>query len=128
MKEFSVFEPVLIRISKYDRWTADFYDYPSDDTEEHYTLTGSLVSDSDILPYNEETRHLHNTIGEFIKWKPKKGEPILVKDHCGETWAIRIFLKMQNNRYVCTSSLENDRVNTTVTWDLAKPYINPFKE
>jgi hypothetical protein len=128
MKEFSVFEPVLIRISKYDRWTADFYDYPNDDSDEHYTITGALISDSNILPYNEKTKHLHNNVGEFVEWKPKKGEPILVKDPYDETWIIRIFLAMQNNRYVCTSSLDNDCVNTTVAWDLAKPYINPYKE
>ena len=128
MKEFSVFEPVLIRISKYDRWTADFYDYPSDDTEEHYTLTGSLVSDSDILPYNEATKHLHNTVGEFIKWKPKKGEPIFVKDRCDATWTIKIFIEMLDNRYICTSFLENDCTGTTAAWDQAKPYTNPFKE
>ena len=128
MKEFSVFEPVLIRNTKYDRWTADFYDYPSDNSEEHWTIAGSLVSDSDILPYNEETRHLHNNVGEFVKWKPKKGEPVLVKDDDSVTWAIRIFVAMQDNRYICTSFLEDGYTYTTVAWDQAKPYMNPFKE
>ena len=126
MKEFSVFEPVLIRISKYDRWTADFYDYPNDDSDEHYTITGALISDSNILPYNEETKHLHNNVGEFTKWKPKKGEPILVRDTDDERWTLRIFIKMHNRMFVATS--EPDASHLAVKWNQAKPYINPFKE
>lgn len=128
MKEFSVFEPVLIRISKYDRWTADFYDYPDDTNNNHWTVAGSLVADSDILPYNEETKHLHNIVGEFVEWKPKKGEPILVKDPVSKTWVIRIFLGMKDNYYVCTSYAETDYHGKTMIWYEAKPYTNPFKE
>ena len=126
MKEFSVFEPVLIRASKYDRWTADFYDYPSDDSEEHYTVTGSLVSDCNILPYSEETKHLHNTVGEFVKWKPKKGEPILVRDNNDDKWTICIFLEMNNDCFVCTP--EPGVTHSSFVWAQAKPYVNPFKE
>jgi hypothetical protein len=126
MKEFSVFEPVLIRTSKYNRWTADFYDYPSDDKETHWTLTGAAIPDSDILPYNEETKHLHNTVGEFVKWKPKKGEPILVRDTDDERWTLRIFIKMYNRMFVATS--EPEASHLAVKWKQAKPYINPFKE
>lgn len=128
MKEFSVFEPVLIRISKHDRWTADFYDYPSDNSEEHWTVAGSLVSDSNILPYNEETKHLHNTVGEFVKWEPKQGEPILVKDNDNAHWTLRIFLGMRDDRYVCTACPEVNFYNNSTAWDCAKPYVNPFKE
>ena len=128
MQKFTVFEPVLIRTSKYDRWTADFYDYPSDNSAEHWTVAGSLVSDSNILPYNEETKHLHNTVGEFTKWVPKKGEPILVKDSINETWVIRIFLEICEDRYKCTGYPEKDCDNNYSMWNLAKPYINPFEE
>lgn len=126
MKEFSVFEPVLIRISKYDRWTADFYDYPSDNSEEHWTVAGSLVSDSNILPYNEKTKHLHNTVGEFTKWKPKKGEPILVRDYDNQKWILRVFLEM-NKEYFMTTD-KPDTPNCVSFWLQAKPYTNPFKE
>lgn len=125
MQKFTVFEPVLIRTSKYDRWTADFYDYPSDNSKEHWTVAGSLVSDSNILPYNEETKHLHNTVGEFTKWKPKKGEPILVKDSDGK-WIIRIFIEMRGKYFACTTEYEADC--TAFVWAQAKPYTNPFKE
>ena len=130
MQKFSVFEPVLIRNTKYDRWTADFYDYPSDNSEEHWTVAGSLISDSNILPYNEKTKHLHNNVGEFVEWKPKQGEPILVRDYKhNETWTIRIFLGMRDNRYVCTDYPETDYNNGyCAAWDCAKPYINSFKE
>lgn len=126
MKKFSVFEPVLIRIGKYDRWTADFYDYPSDNSEEHWTVAGSLISDSDILPYNEETKHLHNNVGEFTKWVPKKGEPILVRDYDNQKWTLRVFLEMNKEYFVTTDKL--DTPNCLSFWLQAKPYTNPFEE
>lgn len=129
MQTFTVFEPVLVRTTKYDRWTADFYDYPSDNTEEHWTVAGSLVSDSNILPYNEKTKHLHNHVGEFVKWEPKKGEPILVRDHNNDDspWALRVFLEMRHNRFMCTSYPETDHNINASLWDCAKPYISPFE-
>ena len=126
MKKFNAFDPVLIRISKHDRWTADFYDYPSDNSEEHWTVAGSLVLDSDILPYNEETKHLHNTVGEFVKWVPKKGEPILVRDMDNERWTLRIFIGMEGEYFVGVTDPETP--HSSCSWIQAKPYINPFKE
>ena len=128
MKKFNAFDRVLIRPTDNHVWVADFYDRYDRMFNNHVVISGATVEDTNILPYNEETKYLHGTVGEFTKWEPKKGEAILVKDYCDKTWAIRIFLAMQNNRYVCTSSLENDYINTTVAWDQAKPYINPFKE
>ena len=129
MQKFTVFEPVLIRTSKYDRWTADFYDYPSDNNVEHWTVAGSLVSDSNILPYNEETKHLHNTVGEFTKWEPKKGEPILVKDYASNSWILRIFLGMRGDRYICTGDPSMTYSQAPCAgWECAKPYINPYEE
>ena len=126
MQKFNVFDPVLIRNTKYDRWTADFYDYPNDNNVEHYTVAGSLVSDSDILPYNEETKHLHNNVGEFVKWEPKKGEPILVRDMDNERWTIRIFMGMEGNYFVGITDPETPY--SACSWVQAKPYVNPFKE
>ena len=83
------------------------------------------VEDSDILPYNEKTKHLHNTVCEFMEWKPKKGEPILVRDSDGK-WVIRIFLEMRNGYFACTTEYESDC--TSFAWAQVKPYINPFKE
>jgi hypothetical protein len=128
MKEFSVFEPILIRMHSTDVWSADFYDRPHINNEEHWTITGSLIEDADILPYNEETKHLHNTVGEFTKWKPKKGEPILVKDGHDVTWTLRIFLRMQGDKFRCTSDPSVSDLASGTVWDQAKPYINPFKE
>lgn len=126
MQKFNVFDPVLIRNTKYNRWTADFYDYPSDNSEEHWTVAGSLVSDSNILPYNEETKHLHNNVGEFIKWKPKKGEPILVRDYDNQKWTLRVFLEMNKEYFITTD--KPDTPNCVSGWNQAKPYVNPFKE
>lgn len=131
MKKFNVFDPVLIRIDENSRWTADFYDRPHTLKGVglvHYTTSGACTEPKNILLYNEETKHLHNTVGEFTKWIPKKGEPILVKDTDNETWVLRIFLEMRNNRYLCTGYSGEDCFLNSSMWNLAKPYVNPFEE
>lgn len=127
MKKFNVFDPVLVRAGNKASWTADFYDHPSD--RGHWCITNTLIKDENILPYNEETKYLHNTVGEFVKWKPKKGEPILVKDYNTNIWTLRIFLGMQDDRYICTSDPTITYAQaSSASWDQAKPYINPFEE
>ena len=128
MKKFTAFEPILIRCSSMEKWSADFYDRFNSEYDEHCTITGTLVRDDNILPYNEETKHLHNTVGEFVKWKPKKGEPILVRDDCDVTWTLRIFLRMRDDRFICTCDPSVTDLSSGTAWDQAKPYINPFKE
>lgn len=129
MKKFNVFDPILVRSSNAASWFADFYDHLVDGGRGHRCITGVLVKDENILPYNEETKHLHNTVGEFTKWKPKKGEPILVRDNNDDDspWALRIFLEMRHNRFMCTSYPETDHNINASLWDCAKPYISPFK-
>lgn len=126
MQTFSAFDPILIRNNEYDYWTADFYDRPHINNEEHWTITGSIIADKNILPYDEETKHLHGTVGEFVKWKPKKGEPILVRDNDNESWTLRIFLRIHSDCFVCTHEFGTN-VSSHV-WAQAKPYINPYKE
>jgi hypothetical protein len=126
MKKFNAFDPILIRIHSEDEWTADFYDRPNYPCNEHYTLTGSIIADKNILPYNEETKHLHGTVGEYTKWVPKKGEPILVRDYNNQKWTLRVFLEM-NKEYFMTTD-KPDTPNCLSFWLQAKPYTNPFKE
>lgn len=126
MKKFNVFDPILVRTSNTAHWSADFYDHLDDTSKRHWCITGTPIKDENILPYNDDTKHLHNTVGEFVKWEPKKGEAILVRDTDDEEWTIRIFIKMRNKMFVATSEPETSHL--AVKWNQAKPYINPFKE
>ena len=126
MQTFSAFDPILIRMNRMDEWTVDFYDRPHHECDEHWTITGSLITDKNILPYNEETKHLHGTVGEFVKWVPKKGEPILVRDTDDERWTIRIFMGMEDKYFVGITDPETP--HSACSWAQAKPYTNPFKE
>lgn len=127
MKKFNPFDRVLVRQSAVHTWSADIYDRFTE-MFGHMVISGASVEDVNILPYNEETKHLHNTVGEFVKWKPKKGEPVLVKDVEMSNWALRIFLGMRDNKYVCTSDPSIPFNAAHTSWDCAKPYIYPFKE
>lgn len=128
MKKFNVFDPVLVRANSNANWHADFYDHLTDDGKRHQCIASALVKDENILPYNEETKHLHNTVGEFVKWKPKKGEPILVRDDIDATWTFRIFMRMQDTKFECTLDPNFTETTSGAVWDCAKPYVNPFKE
>lgn len=128
MQTFSAFDPILIRMNRMDEWAVDFYDRPHHECDEHWTITGSLITDKNILPYNEETKHLHGTIGEFVKWKPKEGEPILVKDIGTHFWLLRIFLGMRDGKYVCSSDPDISFDAVSASWDCAKPYINKYQQ
>lgn len=125
MQKFNAFDPILIRMHSNDEWSANFYDRFDSVHARHWTITGNLIADDDIIPYNEKTKHLHGIIGEFVKWKPKKGEPILVRDYDHERWTLHIFVEMCNGRFATTTGPE---VSYSALWDQAKPYINPFKE
>ena len=126
MKKFNVFDPILVRSSNAASWFADFYDHLVDGGRGHRCITGILVKDENILPYNEETKHLHNTVGEFTKWVPKKGEPILVRDMDNERWTLRIFIGMEGEYFVGVTDPETP--HSSCSWVQAKPYTNPFKE
>ena len=126
MKKFSAFDLVLIRISSDASWHADFYDHLTDDGKKHKCINGPFIKDENILPYNEETKHLHGTVGEFTKWIPKKGEPILVRDYDNQKWTLRVFLEM-NKEYFMTTD-KPDTPNCLSFWLQAKPYTNPFEE
>ena len=126
MKKFNVFDPVLIRVDNEARWTADFYDHPASGDKGHVCITGVFIKNENIIPYNEETKYLHNTVGEFVKWVPKKGEPILVRDYDNQKWTLRVFLEM-NKEYFMTTD-KPDTPNCLSFWLQAKPYTNPVKE
>ena len=126
MKKFNVFDPILVRTSNTAHWSADFYDHLDDTNKRHWCITGTPIKDENILPYNDDTKHLHNTVGEFVKWEPKKGEPILVRDYDNQKWTLRVFLEM-NKEYFMTTD-KPDTPNCLSFWLQAKPYTNPFKE
>lgn len=126
MQKFNAFDPILVRMHSNDVWSVDFYDYFDSTHAQHWTIAGKIIADSDILPYNEETKYLHGTVGEFVKWKPKKGEPILVRDDDNESWTLRIFLRIHSDCFVCTH--EFGTAVSSHVWKQAKPYTNPFEE
>ena len=126
MKKFNPFDRVLVRQSANHAWSADMYDRYIELFDNHVVISGATVEDEHILPFNEETKHLHNTVGEFTKWVPKRGEPILVRDYDHERWTIRIFVEMCNGRFATTT--EPEVSCGSALWECAKPYVNPFKE
>lgn len=66
--EFKVFEKVLVRESKTDEWTPNFFFKIHRDDERYVMVCGDMYNY--CIPYNEETAHLLGTTGE---WKGGEG-------------------------------------------------------
>lgn len=66
--EFKVFEKVLVRESKTDEWTPNFFFKIHRDDERYVMVCGDMYNY--CIPYNEETAHLLGTTDE---WKGGEG-------------------------------------------------------
>lgn len=66
--EFKVFEKVLVRESKTDEWTPNFFFKIHRDDERYVMVCGDMYNY--CIPYNEETSHLLGTTDE---WKGGEG-------------------------------------------------------
>ena len=66
--EFNVFEKVLVRESKTDEWTPNFFFKIHRYDERYVMVCGDMYNY--CIPYNEETSHLLGTTDE---WKGGEG-------------------------------------------------------
>lgn len=68
---FQPFDKVLVRDSCYEKWRADFFSNIENDSPYIYRCTFCQVKQ--CIPYNDETKHLLETIQEapkkYLKWQ-----------------------------------------------------------
>lgn len=123
--KFEPFQPVLVRIAGV--WTADFFshlvncgeDLAGDKDTRYETISGCSFEFWNILPYDDDTKHLLGTKDEpKPKWHPKQGEAVLVRNSDVESWKINFFVDMYEEKYV-TSSYE--ALVERAIWKQCKP-------
>lgn len=86
---FEQFQKVLVRIS--GEWCAAFFSH-QDATGCYITTSHHIFPSDNILPYNDETKHLLGTEDDFKpKWQPKPGELVAVSND-GEIWLAQVYL------------------------------------
>lgn len=66
--EFKPFDQVLVRDRKDQEWAADFYSH-KDENNTHQCVSSNW---NEVIPYNEETKHLLGTTHEYPKQEPKE--------------------------------------------------------
>lgn len=65
--QFEPFDRVLVRDRKDQEWAADFYSHKNANT--HQCVSSNW---NEVIPYNEETKHLIGTTKDYQKLEPKE--------------------------------------------------------
>lgn len=125
MQKFEPFQRVLVRPIEDGIWRCDFYSHEFH-KDMFMTIGGYCASKTDILLYNDETKHLLGTKDDPTpKWVPKPGELVAVRDAQEDEWKVRVFRYHDNdNGFVCND--EVFRVKTCV-WNFCEPLSKHFK-
>lgn len=114
--KFEPFQPVLVRVAGV--WTADFFSYlinygedlAGDKHTGYATASGRSFEFYNILPYDDDTKHLLGTKDEpKPQWKPEPGELVAVRDDEGASWKARKFCRVADGVFYCflEQGLEN---------------------
>lgn len=98
---FQPLDPILYKAKDgTEKWLLRVFSHYGESDKGHkrvYTTTGWFsVEDYDVIPFNDETRHLLGTkdpAPKYMGWKPEPGELVAVRDHEGEEWKARVFVK-----------------------------------
>lgn len=103
MKHFEPGQPIICRNRDNALWNYSIYNRPSDTyTDTHITIDHVQISDKNILPFNDNTKHLLGTNNDYTEWEPEPSTVIAVRDDEEDDWVYRVFLYRNDiNFYVC---------------------------
>lgn len=99
-KDFEPFQKVLVRLQEREVWKCAFYDRKG--AGKYHIVIGPAYdpTDGNILPYNDETKHLLGTKNDPApKWEPKPDELVAVCHIQTNSWAVRIFSHIDEDGY-----------------------------
>lgn len=122
-KDFEPFQKVLVRLQEGEVWKCAFYDRKG--VGKYHIVIGPAYdpTDGNILPYNDETKHLLDTKNDPTpKWEPKPDELVAVRDNKQTNWFARKFIKKNGSFFRCfpeTGDFESD-------WRFCEPLRNHF--
>ena len=104
MKHFEPGQPVLFRHDDSSPWNYSLYNRLDIGAEYHLIVGRYAVMDKNILPYNDNTKHLVGTDDNYTEWEPEPNTIIAVRNEKSEQWRYRLFLRKDDkNEYVCLS-------------------------
>ena len=92
-----------------------------------YTACGWISAASfDIIPFNDETRHLlgtKDTAPKFLIWEPEPGDFVAVRDNEEESWRGRVFIRKDGQFFQC----RREKGLETENWIYCAPARSIFK-
>lgn len=131
--KFEPFQPVLVRIAGV--WTADFFshlvnygeDLAGDKHTGYATASGRSFEFYNILPYDDDTKHLLGTKDEpKPKWHPRLGELVAVSDD-KEKWFAQVFIsKIRGREEGAYESSDTHDSSQPAYWQYCEPLYNHF--
>ena len=137
MDTFKRFDEVLYKNVLTGEWSVGYYyGNHQGDKGSHVVLVKSALpyNEDEVIPLNEETKHLIGTCKPYIHWKPEKGKMIAVRDCNDVEWSARVFIRFDNlsktfvtvphgmsyKRYMQDTSCEE-------RWNYAEPFQYHFE-
>ena len=137
MDAFKRFDEVLYKNVLTGEWMAGYYyGNHQEDKSSHVVLVKSALpyNEGEVIPFNEETKHLLGTCKPYIPWKPERGKMIAVRDCNDVEWSARVFIRFDNlsktfvtvphgmsyKRYLQDTSCEE-------RWNYAEPFQYHFE-
>ena len=130
--KFEPFQPVLVRIG--GKWNADFFshledleDLAGDNVTRYMTASGKSFIDYNILPYDDDTKHLLGTKDEpKPKWQPKPGELVAVSDD-KKKWFAQVFIsKIRGRKEGAYESSDTHDSSQPTYWQYCEPLNEHF--
>lgn len=134
-QKFEPFQKVLVRTGK--KWAADFFSHLEDWGEDlagdrqtgYATTSGCVFAFYDILPFDEDTKHLLGTKEDpKPKWEPKPGELVAVwGDNPKHVVAREYVKKSADGNFVCLyGGYMEDRHGCEAEWPNCAPLRKHF--
>lgn len=120
---FEPFQKVLVRLQEGEVWKCAFYDRKG--VGAYHIVIGPAYdpTDGNILPYNDETKHLLGTDNDPTpKWEPEEGELVAVRDLEDQNWVARKFIQFKGRVFHCSK----EKGIGHEAWIFCEPIRNHF--
>lgn len=120
---FEPFQKVLVRLQEGEVWKCAFYDRKG--VGAYHIVIGPAYdpTDGNILPYNDETKHLLGTKDDPTPpWEPKPDELVAVRDYFEESWKARKFVREECGLFYCLK----EKGLETNSWRFCEPLRKHF--
>lgn len=127
MQKFKPDQLVLVKESPASNWDLARYSYFMEGDFKgrvHHIQGYKWFKDEEILPYSGNEHLLGTKNLPELKWKPKHGELVAVRNSLDEKWKVRVFYNGYiNTSFMCYSENEKSKI---ISWKFCEPLNKHF--